>query len=1118
MKTNIYLTALLGLVIQVITYGQSPETKVTQDPTPFNLSFWTSYAEKLHLSPTEQKEFITSHQRTHVSSTATPNNNSHRPINNQNQLFMAGPCVNIDFEGGNLNGWAPTCGWHPLFNPLGCCPNPGGQQLITTGGLDPAGNFPMVAPGGNFSLRLGDNINGGEADRIEQTFFVTPANANFQYKYAVVFEDPGHTPSQQPAFQVEMRDTLGNPVPCTFYNVVAGGGIPGFFNSLTQPGVLYKPWSTVMADLTSFIGQNITIRFSTYDCALGGHFGYAYIDGSCQSFVSGTSDTICSGGVKNYCAPGGVSSYQWNGPGIVNNTNQCINATAAGIYTCQTTLMNACPGPVFTYTLSYFPNPVVSFNQLSLNACAQQYTFTNTSTIAGGFIASYNWNFGGNNISPLTNPVYTFPTPGTYTVTLTATSNHSCQATTTQNLAIYPYPVASFASTNICQSAVLNFTNNSYIPTGTITTHNWTFGNGNNSNLINPSQNYANSGNYVVSLTVTSNQNCSVSTSSFITIYPMPNVVFTANNSCFGTNTNFTNSSNIISGNINTYVWDFDNNGQPNSFQFSPSYVYPAIGTFVISLSAVSNFNCVSTSTAQVNVYPNPVSSFSVSNACYGKTISFTNQSTIANGNQITSYSWNFGNNTYTSALNPQYNYGGPGTYTVTLTATSNNNCMNTYTSTATAYHIPNVNFTSNNACHNQSTQFVNSTVINAGSIAKWRWDYQNDGIWDDTLSVNPANVYATSGNFNCKMQAVSNFNCPAEKTNPVIVYANPVANFINKPVCLGDVSTFTNTSTSADGAIQVYQWDFDGDNQVDNVKQNPSYTYTTNGIYLLKLEVQTEHGCVNIMSKSMYVNPKPNPAFSVDKKSGCPSLCVAFTNSSTIATGSIKAMQWTFGDGSTPSHELNPSHCYNPGNYDGGLILMSDSGCISVMTKPSMVTVYPNPVAGFHVEPEEVDENEPIINVSTTATGANQTVYFLNDQFSTLLQNFDHRFKSIDKVKPLILQVVRNEYNCADSAYKVLDVKPSFVVYIPNTFTPNGDGVNDGWFAKGVGISKFSVQVFDRWGHVIFETADIEHAWDGKTKGSTEPIMQDVYVWRANVVDVFNKNHELAGTVTIIK
>ena len=196
----------------------------------------------------------------------------------------------------------------------------------------------------------------------------------------------------------------------------------------------------------------------------------------------------------------------------------------------------------------------------------------------------------------------------------------------------------------------------------------------------------------------------------------------------------------------------------------------------------------------------------------------------------------------------------------------------------------------------------------------------------------------------------------------------------------------------------------------------------------------------------------------------------------------------------------------------------MSDSGCISVMKKPAMVTVYPNPVAGFHVDPEEVDENEPFINVSTTATGASSTIYFINDKFSTQSPNFEHRFKNVDKTKPLILQVVRNEFNCVDTAFKVLEIKPSFLVYIPNTFTPNGDGINDGWFAKGVGISKFSVQVFDRWGHVIFETADMEHAWDGKTKGSSEPIMQDVYVWRANVVDVFNKNHDLAGTVTIIK
>ncbi|MGZ3921878.1 MAG: hypothetical protein ACXVC7_16380, partial [Bacteroidia bacterium] len=285
MKTKIYIIAFISLVIQAITYAQGSEQAGAQNPSPSTISFWNAYADKIHLTPPEKKEFLAAHQKIisanqTTSTFATNNLSKQNPYNPQ--PTSAGPCINIDYESGSLSGWTPSSGYHPGFNPLGCCPNPGGQQLVTSGaGIDPAGGFPVVAPGGNFSLRLGDSNTGGEADRIEQTFMVSAANANFTYRYAVVLQDPGHTASQQPAFTVEMLDSTGAQVPCTFYNVTAGGNIPGFFNSQSQASVVYKPWTNVLVDLTNYIGQNVTIRFSTYDCALGGHYGYAYIDGNC---------------------------------------------------------------------------------------------------------------------------------------------------------------------------------------------------------------------------------------------------------------------------------------------------------------------------------------------------------------------------------------------------------------------------------------------------------------------------------------------------------------------------------------------------------------------------------------------------------------------------------------------------------------------------------------------------------------------------------------------------------------------------------------------------------------------------------------------------------------------
>jgi hypothetical protein len=266
------------------------------------------------------------------------------------------PCTNADFEDGTMNGWQRSTGTFGA-----CCPSPGGSQTIVSGpGTDPCGGFPVVCPGGNFSVLLGDNMTGARADRMEQTFLVSPANANFAYKYAVVLEDPGHNPFEQPFFEIEMLDQSGNRIPCTYYQVISGPGAIGFTASASCPGVIYRPWSTVVSDLTAYIGQTVTIRYSVYDCSLGGHYGYAYIDASCNAFQLDYQDAIC--GSKQICAPDGFASYVWNGPGISNFNGRCVTISNTGTYTIATTFLTGCPGPTLTYTITSGGGPELIAN------------------------------------------------------------------------------------------------------------------------------------------------------------------------------------------------------------------------------------------------------------------------------------------------------------------------------------------------------------------------------------------------------------------------------------------------------------------------------------------------------------------------------------------------------------------------------------------------------------------------------------------------------------------------------------------------------------------------------------------------------------------------------------
>lgn len=1282
MKTKVYLTLVLA-ALHLLIAGQAQKiSNYTIDSLQhFNKAYWLSYAgTKLNLPPGDESEFIKAQERQYILDTYFPS----QKLNPSSPIIQQA-CTNIDFESGNTNGWVLSSGFHPLFNTSGCCPTAGGAQTIMSGaGVDPCGGFPVVSPGGNFSIRLGNNGTGGQADRMEQKFFVTSANANFTYKYAVVFQDPGHTSTQQPAFKVEMLDSLGLAIPCTYYNVAAGQNISGFQNSVNCPGVVYKPWTNVVVDLTNYIGQTVTIRFTTFDCALGGHFGYAYIDGSCVAFQQTTLDTICVGATKTLCAPAGFGSYAWSGGSANGNTNQCVTVSNPGLYSVQTTLMTGCLGPIFYYPLHNYPKPVANFNTGSNNNCGLTVNFNNNSSMSSGNLATYQWDFGDGTFSTLANPTHTYtsggtylvslivssnkgckdtvvnlvtvnPPPtaafnynticqgvpstfndvssiaqgninqwvwnfgdgspvsylqnpthiytnaGTYTVTLNITSNKGCSATATNvvtvnakpnlhftannnclnvitnftnsssisggvisnwywdingdgvvdytnpnithtysnsgtytvilnassnanctnsysaTVTIFPLPNVSFSANNACHNTVTSFTNNSTITNNNqITSYNWNFGNTSGSAQANPQVIYVNPGVYTVSLTAVSNNNCVSSNTTLVSVYPNPNVMFTSSPVCEGSTSNFNNTSSINTGTITNWIWDLNGDNNADSTSHHPTYIYSGAGTYSVSLTAISNNNCVGTYSATVIVNPVPNVAFAVNNACQGTATSFTNQSTISGG-QINTYQWAFGNGSGTFQNNPSIIYNAIGTYVATLTAVSNNNCSASTTQTVIVNPVPVVNFAASASCFNQATQFINNTTIQTGTIAKYRWDFENNNTWDDS-TANPTFLYPNFGNMQARLQAISNANCYNQTVNPVVVHGNPVAKFKVNSVCLGDNSNFINLSTSNDGGIVSYQWDFNGDNVVDNYSQNPIHNYNTNGVYLAKLEVQSQYGCANVFSKSVYVNAKPIAKFNATNVSGCPSLCVNFTNVSTISNGHIVTNQWIFGDNTAPGYAINPVHCYESGTYNVTLKVVSDSGCISQYTSPGLVTVYPHPVAGFYVNPEEVEDLQPVINVTNTAIGATAVTYTFSNGTAYNQPNFTHTFNTEIPQVIYIMQIAVNGYGCKDTITKPVDIKPSFVIWVPNAFTPNSDGKNDGFMAKGVGINKFKMWIFDRWGHVIFETDDINKAWDGTVNGGEEPIKDDVYVWKAQVEDVFRKNHDLTGHVTLIK
>jgi gliding motility-associated-like protein len=384
---------------------------------------------------------------------------------------------NIGFELNNLNGWQCFTGT--------CCPisasvlgQVAGRHDVTSGTATDIYNFsPVVCPYigyGLHSLKLGNDGVGAEAERVRTNFVVTSGNASLIYRYAAIMENPSHAITDQPRLEFNVFDNgpSANPytnpvlVQCpslTFQTPSSAASLPpGWFVSptLSPRGspVFCSNWIPVSVNMGALVGHSVTIEFSTGDCALGGHFGYAYVDLNCGSFsiVNG----YCPGSTQAVLyGPPGFANYIWDTAGtglpIIQqgpiDSIVLTNPDSTVIYSLVLVPPNGAAGCMDTLmdTIHVQPRPSALFNFLT-TACAGGFIHFYDSSlthIPGSNIVSWSWNFGDigsgsvNNQSTMQNPIHVFSTPGTYSVSLIVTSDISCVSdTTSQLITIVPPP------------------------------------------------------------------------------------------------------------------------------------------------------------------------------------------------------------------------------------------------------------------------------------------------------------------------------------------------------------------------------------------------------------------------------------------------------------------------------------------------------------------------------------------------------------------------------------------------------------------------------------------------------------------------------------------------------
>jgi gliding motility-associated-like protein len=403
----------------------------------------------------------------------------------------------------------------------------------------------------------------------------------------------------------------------------------------------------------------------------------------------------------------------------------------------------------------------------------------------------------------------------------------------------------------------------------------------------------------------------------------------------------------------------------------------------------------------------------------------------------------------------------------------------------------------------NSISLFANAT----GGTAPYTYAWNNGNNGPGPFSVSPIstsfyNVYVTDAN-----------NCTSEtKTIKITVLPSITVVPTLTSVCDKDTVVLSAYYYGGNGGPYTLNWSTGASSAtlmvVGDYAQTPM-TFTLN----------VSDGCTNpdgIGVFTVNVNPLPVLNFVANPLSGCVPLKVNFN---ATAGSSLDSYAWDFGNGQ--SAFTNPAEVIygTVGTFDIKLAVTTMFGCYRDTTVTNFIQTYSVPIASFYPDKPVLSELDGEIHFINTSVGG--VTYFWNFGDSTSINNTASSFNAVHLYAVpkdyTVSLVVTNVFGCSDTTYQRITVRPDVAIYIPNVFTPDADGLNDVFKPAGVGLQNlnYKMQIFDRWGNLIFTSEDFNEGWDGTYKGKPVPV--GVYAYYIVVYDIKGYKHFYKGHVSVL-
>lgn len=880
-----------------------------------------------------------------------------------------------------------------------------------------------------------------------------------------------------------------------------GGGVPVI--SYQYPGAgNYNPFliATDVNGCKDTVDQQLSIAI------YGPTASFANISGTCINNKVIFNDKSYSDGIHP------IQSWTWNyGDGTIESKDSGPfehTYTAQGSYTVQLVVIDSlgCKDVLSRSKAINVAQPLAKFSESDTLVCSKNVIAFNSLSTSMTQL-SYRWDFGDGQSAKEARPTHNYGDTGTYTVKLSIVDMYGCRDSVIKyNHITISNPDASFIlndTIGLCPPLLIEPNNISH----NYSSLNWDFGDNSNTNIVNPQHYYSIPGEYELRLVVKGYGNCYDTASKKILLKgPSGTLNYTKNSGCAPTEITFSSTAR----NVVEFIWDFNNGVVKHTTDTIVKYNYKDHGSYLPKLVLVDSAGCkvsvenkkriiISDITAGIKQVKDHSKLY-----CDSSFFSFYDSSGVYN-DEITAYSWSFGDNQTQSSKNPTHFYYKNGVYNVKLFVATKNGCTDSITIPVpvTIKRSPKVGISViDSVCQTSPVKFFVTNQTNDNAAITWNWSF-GDGGKDN--SQNAVYTYSNGGTYTANLLATSSNGCTDKKTIPVTVHKNPVFDAgADSMVCYGNAIIL-----KASGAYK-YSWKAHASLSCTNCS-NPIAKPDSSARYFVT--ATSNVGCKS--SDSVFV--KVYHPFKV-KASGTGVLCMGQTT--TLNASGSETYQWspqTYLDNPFTAHPtVKPTAPANitytvTGKDSRNCFMDTASVTMKIYPVPSLQIIQKNITAnaGFPVKIETISSPDITYWKWTPALGLDSP--YIGSPTATPKNNITYQV------------VATNEGNCNVTEEITLTVTcDGKNVFVPNTFSPNNDGMNDMFFPRGKGVFGIkSFRVFNRWGNMVFEKVNFNvnspsEGWNGLFQG--KPQAMDVYVYMMEVVCDNGTINKINGNVTLLR